>query len=535
MRPFFGGIEARAACKNERIKRFGREMRTVAGYSWLKMSYDLPVVDLWQECWIDTASKGRKKQDLGTHKIEVFEASYQPDDSLTAHIQFALRYEGVNLQLLSLLFVTTGHQELVDWILQSPGSVYARRACFFYEWLMDEEMPIKSPVPSKARYVDALDSDIQYGFITTDRTSRFRVNNNLPGTHQFCPLVRRTDFLEEIRHKDLRQQTKLKLTQYDKDLLQRAAAFLYLKETQSSFELEREQPSPDRAQRFADLLRQADTSRPLTEERLAELQNAVVDTRFHEFGWRSQQNWLGDDLGYRQKVNFVPPRPEDIPNLMQGLLDTAEKARTNIQSNDDDKGTASPLDPLIFAATIAFGFVFIHPFMDGNGRIHRYLIHEVLTNAGFTPRGIVLPVSAVILANLKRYITVLENFSKPVREKTTYSPGLPDAIATGNDPIYFSYFDATEQTEFLCWALLQAIEKDLHEEIDFLVGFDRAQKSLNTFLDWPRHDLSLFIRVVHQNAGHLSKAKKSSHFDWMTEAEIALAEAGVREAFKLEL
>jgi Fic family protein len=508
-------------------------MRSRAGYSWLKEAYNLPVINLWQECWVDSAARGRKKQDLGTQKLEVFEASYQPEDSLAAQLQFALRYEGVNLQLLSLLFNQTGHQEVGDWILRSPASVYARRTCFLYEWLTHTEIPIESPVSTKTRYVDVLDSTIQFGLTAADRTTRFRVNNNLPGTPQFCPLVRRTEFLEEIRQKDLRKLTKLTLTRYDEDLLHRAAAFLYLKETQSSFEVEREKPSPDRAQRFADLLRQADTVRPLTEERLAALQNAVVDPRFHEFGWRSQQNWLGDDLGYRQRLDFVPPRPEDVPGLMQGLLDTAEKARANIQADNDDTATVSSLDPLIFAATIAFGFVFIHPFMDGNGRIHRYLIHEVLANAGFTPRGIVLPVSAVILANLDRYVAVLENFSKPVREKTTYSPALRDAVAAGNDAVYFKYFDATEQTEFLCWALLKTIEKDLQEEIDFLMGFGRAQKSLNELLDWPRHSLSLFIRVVHQNEDRLSKAKKESHFGWMTAEEIALAEAGVKEAFDM--
>jgi len=508
-------------------------MNSKAGYSWLKEAYGLPAIDLWQECWIDSATKGRIKRDLGTHKVEHFEASYQPQDSLTSQLQFALRYEGVNLQLLSMLFGTTGSKELAAWVLQSPGSTYARRACFLYEWLTENKIPIESPVSSKTRYVDALDSDLQFGLTTTNRATRFRVNNNLPGTRQFCPLVRRTDFLEEIQHKDLRKQTKLTLTRYDEDLLRRTAAFLYLKETQSSFEVEREKPSQNRAQRFADLLRQADTSLPLTEDRLAELQNAVVDPRFHEFGFRGQQNWLGDNLGYGQRVDFVPPRPEDVPGLMQGLLDTAEKARANIQADEDDNATESSLDPLIFAATIAFGFVFIHPFMDGNGRIHRYLIHEVLANAGFTPRGIVLPVSAVILANLDRYVAVLENFSKPVREKTTYSPALPDSVASGNDAVYFSYFDATEQTEFLCWALLQTIEKDLQEEIDFLVGFGRAQKSLNELFDWPRHDLSLFIRVVHQNEDLLSKTKKESHFDWMTEEEIALAEAVVKEAFNV--
>ena len=37
------------------------------------------------------------------------------------------------------------------------------------------------------------------------------------------------------------------------------------------------------------------------------------------------------------------------------------------------------MDPVIHSAAVAFGFVFIHPFMDGNGPLHRYLIHEELS------------------------------------------------------------------------------------------------------------------------------------------------------------
>ena len=241
------------------------------------------------------------------------------------------------------------------------------------------------------------------------RNIQYRIIDNLPGNSNFCPLVRRTSFLEKMIAKDFRQKIHETLNRYDPNLLQRAAAFLYLKETQSSFEVEREKPSPQRAQRFADLLRQAEINRPLTERNLVELQNAVVDTRFQETHWRTRQNWLGRDLGYCRWVDFVPPRPEDVPQLMNGLLALAEHAE-KWEQKISGKGE---MDPVVLTACIAFGFVFIHPFMDGNGRIHRYLIHEILQKTGFTPPGIVLPVSAVILANLKGYMEALETWRKP--------------------------------------------------------------------------------------------------------------------------
>ena len=169
--------------------------------------------------------------------------------------------------------------------------------------------------------------------------------------------------------------------------------------------------------------------------------------------------------------------------------------------------------------------------MDGNGRIHRYLIHEVLANGGFTPRGIVLPVSAVILANLEEYVSVLEAFSRPLRRLTDYSPDTPEIAATGNDALYFRFFDATAQAEFLYRALERTVEDDLQQEIDYLLGFDNAYQQLNTLIDWPAHSLELFIRVVHQNSGVMSGAKRKSHFDWMTESEITTAEQIVQQAF----
>ena len=169
--------------------------------------------------------------------------------------------------------------------------------------------------------------------------------------------------------------------------------------------------------------------------------------------------------------------------------------------------------------------------MDGNGRLHRYLIHEVLANAGFTPRGIVLPVSAVILANLDKYVAVLESFSRALRQHTEYSPDAPDIPATGNDAVYFRYFDATEQAEFLYRTLERTVEEDLQQEISFLLGFDRACQQLNQLLDWPGHSLELFVRVVHQHNDTLSATKKQSDFSWMTAAEVSDAKVIVGQAF----
>jgi Fic family protein len=130
--------------------------------------------------------------------------------------------------------------------------------------------------------------------------------------------------------------------------------------------VEREKPSPTRAQRFADLLREAQSNQPLSEDRFVGLQNAVVDPRFREASYRTQQNWVGDDLGYRKRIAFVPPRPDDARGLMEGLVDLSERLRAN----------PAELDPIVASASLAFGFVYIHPFMDGNGRLHRYLIPD---------------------------------------------------------------------------------------------------------------------------------------------------------------
>lgn len=492
--------------------------RELVGYANLIEHFQLPARPLAATAVIDSAVRGRQTTERGD--LMQFQPTYRPAPTLAGNLQFALRYEGLNLEVLALLFKKTGPSEIEKILAEQPESSFARRIGYLYEWLMGEE--IKAVVAPRAAYIPVVDESLQFAVADGPRNGKFRVTDNLPGNRLFCPLVRKTEALKAMVQKNLKQRTHDTIAKYDPGLLRRAAAFLYLKETHSSFEVEREKPSPDRARRFADLLMEAERGIALSEERFVQLQNAVLDPRFHEFSYRTKQNWVGQDLGYRKKVDFVPARPEDVRDLMNGLVELSEAIRSKPEN----------LDFVVAATTLAFGFVFIHPFMDGNGRLHRFLIHDVLSTNGFTPKGIVLPVSAVILGNLDEYIHTLERFSKPLQARTTYNPETPNIPATGNDALYFRYFDATDQVSFMYWALERTISHDLEEEISFLLGFDNAYHALKADLDWPAHSLELFIRLVHQNKGSLSKTKWRSHFEWMTDDEVKRSEAAVRKAFE---
>jgi hypothetical protein len=472
----------------------------------------LDVTPLTQVARIDGRTRHREAKMEGHTEVLTFDAKYAPEDSFSGGLQFALRYEGVNLQVLDALFEHCGPKPLEEWLIRTPTSAYARRAGFLFEWLTQTSLNVPS-LSKKVNWVPVLDEELQFGLgETQDLNHKFRVRNNLPGTRDFCPLVRKNTAIRAHLGKDLKARVGQILAKYPPDLLRRAAQYLYLKETRSTYEVERESPSANRTQRFLDLLKTAPAGELLTQESFVRAQNSILEPRFHEFAYRSTQNWLGGHSRYRDTVDFVPPRPEDVVGLMQGLCAMSARGRAAANAGAD-------VDPVVHAAVLAFGFVFIHPFIDGNGRLHRYLIHEELSTLRFTPKGTVLPVSAFILGNLDLYGAVLERFSKPLMARTDFIPPPPVVPATGNDPRFFRFFDATAQALFLYRALERTVEHDLEEEIHYLIGVERARARLKDQIDWPAQSLDLFINMVHQNNGTLSKTKRDRHFSWLTDEE----------------
>jgi hypothetical protein len=187
-------------------------------------------------------------------------------------------------------------------------------------------------------------------------------------------------------------------------------------------------------------------------------------------------------------------------------------------------------DPAVAAAIIAFRFVFIHPFNDGNGRIHRYLVHHVLSKHEFTPPGVVFPVSAVMLRNRAAYDQVLERYSNTIMPFVAYSLDAHGRMVVNNDTAnLYRFFDATAHAEFLYDCIGETIREDLQGEIRFIEVFDAAVSGVMAVVDMPDRRASLLARLILQNKGKLSAGKRSS-FAELTDEEVTRIELAVQQA-----
>ena len=194
----------------------------------------------------------------------------------------------------------------------------------------------------------------------------------------------------------------------------------------------------------------------------------------------------------------------------------------------------SRVEPVIAAAVSAFTFVFIHPFEDGNGRLHRFLIHAILARQNFSPADIVFPVSAAILRDRRSYDEALEAFSGPLSPFVLWSWTSEQELVVKNDTDdLYRYFDATAQAEYLYDRVVDTVRKDLKEELGFVAVFDMALTGVRNIVDMPDRRASLFVRLCLQNGGRLASGRRTT-FPELTDAEIAAMEAAVQAAITAE-
>lgn len=487
------------------------------GTSWLLEKFRLEAVNSSHR----SAIGGRRQREIKPDGSvdEIFTRNYWPGEDPLDHVEFTFKYEHLSLDLLEQVFRQISASQVDRYIARAPTSKYRRRIGFLYEFLTAR--PLRTP--ASGNYVPVLDPK-KYFTGKPRRDSRWRVIDNLLGTVGVCPQIRRTPAIEHKLERNWSAEIRKLTKGTDARLWHRAVNYLYLKETKASFAIEREEITPERTERFVAVLARSGSVKPeflLDEKRLTELQNLIVDRRYAEKGFRRVQNYVGQTLpNYQEKVHYVCPPPNLVRTLMASL-------RTFRLRSEE-------LPAPIRAAVVSFGFVYVHPFVDGNGRLHRLLLHEALAIDGYTDPGIVLPFSAAMERDSIAYDRVLETVSNAVNARVRYRVDTNQNVVIENEREaegVWRYPDLTPHVEYVLDLIEATVTRDLPDELQMLNRIDRLTRLVKSIVDLPDPKLSLLLSLLLQNRGYLSSAKRSKHFAELTENELTKIEQGYADIF----
>jgi Fic family protein len=136
----------------------------------------------------------------------------------------------------------------------------------------------------------------------------------------------------------------------------------------------------------------------ITVEGILSIHEALINRSGQTFGGqlRDEQVWVGGTPYSPHGATFVPPVAERVPSLLEDLVAFASRR---------DVG------PVAKAAIIHAQLETIHPFIDGNGRTGRTLIHKVLRDEGALTYA-TLPVSAGLLHNIDAYLDSIAGYQQ---------------------------------------------------------------------------------------------------------------------------
>ena len=489
--------------------------RLPVGHAWLRQALQLQTPAPAVESYVSPES--RRRTEINSDRVvEVYPARFATGDSIAMNLRFALRYEPTDLGTLVAEFKAMDPEELATWVRAEPTGAYSRRAWFLYETFTGRTLDVEDA--RFGNYVEALDP--KRHIVGVRRNSRrHRVIDNLLGGPGLCPTIRLTAKLKQQIGLRIDDEAKAMIARYDPATLARAVSYLYTKETRSSFAIEGETPNPNRTARFVAALQAALVFDPADKAALVRLQGDIVDPRYAARDWRDLQVYVGKTgAGFREEVHCIFPRAADVSSLMAAWAVLLRRL------------DAGAVDPVVAAALASFSFVFIHPFEDGNGRIHRFLIHHILAKRGYSPPGIVFPVSAAILRDSAGYDVGLETFSKPIMAYIQWrqAPGGPIVVENDTADLY-RYFDATRFAEYLYDRVADTVRRDLKEELGFIAAYDQAFAAVQDIVDMPDRRAAQLIRFCMQNDGRLAKGRRQE-FAELTDDEIAAIEGAVRAA-----
>ncbi|MCC7529428.1 MAG: Fic family protein [Candidatus Melainabacteria bacterium] len=491
---------------------------SLLGYSALVQAFDVQAPVRHPSCLLKSRTlHGRKQHEDWT----IFDSKYAVEETVEGHLVFALKHENLDLLVLKRIFVSIPEKVMENYVLKSPTGQLTRRIWFLFEFLTDRKLNV--PDAGKVTAVELLDNE-KYFVSTGEVSARHRIRNNLLGNENFCPVVRKTEALRSFIAKDLSARAMRILDKVSPVVIARAASFLLLADTQASFAIEQEKLPTKTQDRWLRAIRQVGSD-ALNEEELLRLHEIIIgDFRFTQQGFRTDAVYLGKRTSDNEPLpEFIGANQHDLQSLLSGLTKTSY-----IMGNSD-------ADAVIQAAAISFGFVYIHPFEDGNGRVQRCLIHHILAVRNFNPKGMIFPVSSVMLKRIDEYRKVLQAHSSPLMSYIEWTGSDKGNVSVHNDTAdLYRFFDCTLAATFLYKCVEETIEKDVPEEIDYLRRHDRAMGQILTEVQMPNRLAEDFIMFMRQNDWTLPKRRREKEFALLSNEEVVRLEQIVRNAFRPE-
>lgn len=487
------------------------------GYTFLIRHFDIELPRLGIELQQGAGNRDEIK-DFGSFKVKYLAASKKYKTTVPAQIEVAIKYQGIRLPYLALIFKSIDVAELTAFIAEKPTGKIRRAIWFLYEWYTGDELDL-SPL-SKSPYIPLMDSKYYFTREHGSKCPRTKVINNMLGNRDCSPTVRKTKAITKINFEEKLDAAEKKLQHVNKlvstEQLGRSLNYLYLKETKSSTEIEREDSNQSRTNRFYQVLKSAG-SIPLSKQRLLTIQNQIVPANKGDTDYRNDEIWVGENVrmmgGVHENIHYIGPTKTLVPTMMDGLLQMHEQLLLE---------TKIPV--LVHAAVVSFMFVYIHPFSDGNGRTHRYLIHDIVKSR--RPKDdFIVPVSSAILNNMKEYDATLETLSKPMMALLQYELNEEGTLSIENSIDYLYQFpDLTAHALFLSEMMAVAINEELISEILYILAFDSTKQQINEEFDCKEKDLSNYVNWLMQSEGKFGNRKRKQVAKQHSEADISRME-----------
>ena len=384
------------------------------------------------------------------------------DASMLEHILFALKHESMRLAILHEALKLVPEEAMASALTAQRTGAYLRKAAFIWEKAHGRELPLPWDTTG-GNYLDVFDRSTYYTGPVWERSPRFRVNFNGIGPYEFCPVVRKSPALEQRGRDVLERLHTWAANPANAEIVDRVMSWAYLSETRDSYAIENESPSPDKERAFLGAMQHLRDRRDLSEDYLVELQNVVITNDLKlEFAFRNEQNWLQRGGHGALAVRYIPPPPAHVAALTAGLVRMA-----NAREGD--------VPPMVKAALVSFGFVFIHPFIDGNDFIFEFR----------------------------------------------------------SSPAVYAHWDGDAAAAFVTACAELALEQSLIDETSFIQAYDGAFDQIDRAFDLPNRTINLLIQWIRQNNGRLPERRKSAaELTLLKPEELARIEAIVADCFR---